>query len=231
MFLIDQPFIDAYLQVDQVQEWLDRFSVEADEEIVYQKWLRQSIPKRAILDYLYGFLLGSEDSYRVLDVGGGVTSLSAVLARRHQYSLVDLLAHQHERQIEDLLASFPGFTFFKGDWAAFSPGEYDYVIANDLFPNVDQRLELFLERMLPCTRELRLSLTISDSPRYYTTRRVDADEILTLLAWNSRFLGVVLDSYSSRIAGYEPKIWSEPRTSLFSNGREVCLVTLRGDLA
>jgi hypothetical protein len=230
MFFIDQRFLDAYLQEDKVQEWLNRFSVGADEEIVYQKWLRQSIPKRAIFEHLYGDLLQCEDSQRVLDVGGGVTSLSVTLAERHRYSLVDILAHEYERRIEDLSALFTSFTFFKGDWATFSPGEYDYVIANDLFPNVDQRLELFLEKMLPCTRELRLSLTISELPRFYTTRRVDADEILTMLTWNSRFLRVVLEPYSSRIVGYDPKIWSQKRNSVFPNGREVCLISLRGEL-
>ena len=54
------------------------------------------------------------------------------------------------------------------DWLSFNAtGQFDVIIANDVFPNVDQRLVLFIEKFLPATQEIRLSLTYYNELRFY----------------------------------------------------------------
>jgi hypothetical protein len=113
-------------------------------------------PKRKVYDKLYEPLY-HKWGLTVLDVGCG--EIDPELTKRHDYTGVDLSAGL--------------------DWYEFSPDKYDLIISNDLFPNVDQRLELFLDKYVPCCDEMRLSLTYHNEPRWYRTRRVDGGEMLT----------------------------------------------------
>lgn len=230
MYLIDQYAIDDYLKDDRTARWLDQFSEDGDEALVCQRWLRQTAPKRAIWSHLYGDLLEPGECRRVLDVGGGITALSAELARRHDYLLVDLLAHDDLPSATGMACRAARDFIFPQDWYNLEPSQYDLVVANDIFPNVDQRLELFLKLMLPQTRRLRLSLTFYESPRFYITRRVDADEILCMLAWNSEQLRHTLEKYAERIVGYDACVFDRQPASVYPNGRQVCVAEMRGDL-
>jgi len=108
------------------------------------------------------------------------------------------------------------------DWYDFNPDRYDVIIANDIFPNVDQRLELFLEMYLPRCVEMRLSLTYFDFPKWYRVKRVDGDEILTMLQWSKKQVLDALNGYTAlSIVEYEGE---------FENRRSVLLVSLKGGL-
>jgi hypothetical protein len=114
------------------------------------------------------------------------------------------------------------------DWYQFNAkGHYDVVIANDLFPNVDQRLELFIERFLPLSSEIRLSLTYYHYPRFYAVKRLDADEILCLLAWDGEQVRHTLGKYVDYIEAPDLGVLLKDCPSLFANGRQVCMVSLR----
>lgn len=117
------------------------------------------------------------------------------------------------------------------DWATLEVAHYDLVIANDIFPNVDQRLEIFLERFLPCTKRMRLSLTYYDKPRFYMTRRIDADEMLCMLAWNGEHVASVLKKYTAKIIDANFEIFLRPVQSVYPNARQVCLVDFIGGFA
>lgn len=174
------------------------------------KWLLDSPPKRAIYDNLYGDLLKTNSSKRILDVGGGFCSLSKILIEHHDYHLLDIMAHDND--VDDL-----GDFLIKEDWYKFVPDKYDIVIANDLFPNVDQRLELFLEKYLPMTKEIRMSLTYYNTPKFYTTKRIDADEIFCQLAYDGRQVKYILEKFFD--GNFEELLLELP--SLFSNGRQI----------
>ena len=117
------------------------------------------------------------------------------------------------------------------DWYEWQGKQgFDIVIANDLFPNVDQRLELFLGRMLPMCREIRMSLTYYNRPRFYMTRRIDAEEFLCMLAWNGEMTRNALMKYASRMSQPDFGILLSNEDSAYSNGRQVCLVRMEGDL-
>jgi hypothetical protein len=94
-------------------------------------------------------------------------------------------------------------------------------VANDLFPNVDQRLDLFLKMYLPVCSVMLLSLTTSDC--WYETKRVNADEHLFQQSWNDTFLCSTLKKYGFALDTTHGK-------SIFPNGRKVWAVSIPGGL-
>ena len=230
MLLITSPALERYLLDDVTTRRLDAASSAEDESLVCQQWLRQTPAKRCIYEKLYGDLFRLSERRRVLDVGGGLTSLTRQLAHQHDYELVDLLAHDNRAAVDRLAEQVGRNVVFVDDWFNLPPREYDVVIANDLFPNVDQRLGLFLQTLLPRTVNLRLSLTWYSSPRFYMTRRIDADEIFCMQAWDEHQVLRTLDQFSSHIVSFDPAVFHVPHESVFPNGRRVCVVEFEGGL-
>jgi 2-polyprenyl-3-methyl-5-hydroxy-6-metoxy-1,4-benzoquinol methylase len=228
MHRIGRRELDAYLLDDRFGEWLDRSELPAERELTCQQWLRATPPKRYAADLLYGDLLTSK-GLTLLDIGGGLTSVSRVLAMRHRMTLVDLMAHDGDECVRHFQHECPQLDILTMDWFTASlAGPYDVVVAADLFPNVDQRLELFLERILPLTRELRLSLTVYNQPRFYLTRRVGADEVLNFLAWNGRATKAALKPYEQLIESPDFATLDNEDDVVFANGRQVIMLRMRG---
>jgi hypothetical protein len=224
--LIDTRIVAEYAQRDWIRDRLDAASVRWDEELTCQRWLRQSMAKRAVFAELYGDLMQSQGR-RVLDVGGGVTAFTREFSSRHDYTLVDLMAHDSE-MIEEAQAMLPSSRFIAEDWFATPVNQrFDVVIANDLFPNVDQRLERFVEKFLPYCDEMRLSLTYYPDGRWYTTKRVDADEIFTVVAWNGERTANALRTFAQHVVDANWDLLATPMESPYPNGRQVCLLRLR----
>jgi len=228
MYLLNKYLVDEYLKKDLVSDWLSAFSKALDENLVCQRWLRQTPAKRFIFNEMYGDLLTGDQQLRVLDVGGGLTGMTGVLSTRHKYILADLLAHDDLNLALAMKEQCQSDFIRAQDWATLEADSYDLVIANDIFPNVDQRLEFFLQRFLPQTKRMRLSLTYYDDPRFYMARRIDADEMLCMLAWNSEHLMSVLKKYLTHIVGANFDVFTRPEESVYPNGRQVCLVEFVG---
>lgn len=89
MYLVNQNKISHYLIDDYVSSWLDQYSVASDEDLVCQRWLRQTPAKRFVFNEMYGDLLTGDQPLKVLDVGGGLTGMTRVLSTRHDYVLAD----------------------------------------------------------------------------------------------------------------------------------------------
>jgi hypothetical protein len=224
--------LDAYCREDRIARLLIEESQPGDDLLAVQRWLRATPAKRLIYQMIYGDLLDRR-GLRVLDVGGALSSLTRRLAAFHRYELIDLMAHDAPQCVASFRASLPRLSLRLADWwNCVLDGSYDLIIANDLFPNVDQRLELFLERMLPLAGEIRLSLTYYNRPRFYMTRRVDGDEMLCILAWSGRQTAEALTPYAERIVFPDfAQFTDSDAPSLFANGRQVSIVALRGDRA
>ena len=223
--------LQAYMAEDRIATLLADCVQAGDEILASQKWLADSPAKRFLFDEIYGDLL-ERSGLRVLDVGGGLTSLTRRVAKGHRYELIDFFAHDGPATVAAFLSSAPDLTIQEADWAeANFEASYDIVVANDVFPNVDQRLVPFLERTLPVCRELRMSLTYYNEPRCYRARRVGADEILSVLAWNGTMLSHAIAPYLARIERPDTSVFEADDDWIFPNRRQICLVTLNGDLA
>lgn len=231
MELVTVEAVEAYQRSDQIDRMLDACSAADDELLTCQRWLREAPVKRHIYQRIYSDLLMPGAQQRCIDIGGGLTALTGQLATRHDYTLIDLFAHDDAPGLARLRQKAP-FTVHLDDWYdAKIDGTFDLVVANDLFPNVDQRLELFLRRFLPVTRRLRLSLTFYPQPRFYRTKRVNSSELLCMLAWDGPQTARVLAAFADRIERCNFGLFDQPVASCYDNGRQVCLVELRGDLA
>lgn len=165
-------------------------------------------------------------------LGGGYNALTKILAANSEYTLLDIMAHGGSEYIEKVSKKY-NIKWLKTDWYTTKQMEdYDIIVANDIFPDVDQRLELFIERMLPHCRQLRLVLTYYNKPCFYTTKRIDDSEIMTFLSWDGEITALKLRKYFGRSNADENELnyMAGNFDSIFYNGRQVSYITIRGEL-
>ena len=223
--------LQTYLQDDWIMDMLVENLKESEREIRTNQWLMEMDNKRLIYSDVYGDLLKTKSELKVLDVGGGYNSFTKVLAAHTQYTLLDFMAHGGGSF--DEIAVRDGMRWINKDWYKVPDiGSFDIIIANDIFPDVDQRMELFIERMLPHCSELRLVITYYNSPWFYTTKRVDDAEVMTFLSWDGEITGMKLKKYLTRLDATEADIEMMRHTnkSIYRNGRQVAYTVVRGDL-
>ncbi len=187
--------LENYLKNDWILKELSKYP--QDDNYLSQKWLLDMPEKRMIYADVYGELLNSEGK-KVLDIGGGFCGLSRELSKRHDYTVVDIIEGK--------------------DWSGYIlDGEYDFMIANDLFPNVDQRLKKFLEIYKPHAKKMILTLTCHEGDKFYRVKRLDVDEVLTVVPWSAAFTSLIIGQDLPTQA---------PEFSVFKNGRTVYRVDL-----
>ena len=114
--------------------------------------------KRCIYDLLYKDLL-NQQAFTSTDVGGGMSSFACSVLFV-TFEVLDLFHHDSKESLINIQKHFPSVKFTNNDWNEFEfMNDYDVVIANDIFPNVDQRLDEFIEKFSSHTKEFRLSPT------------------------------------------------------------------------
>jgi hypothetical protein len=228
MRLVTSSFVNEYLKQDNTKYWLDQYSDSGQETLICQQWLRSSAAKRCIYESLYGDLFKSPKKTRILDIGGGLTALTPILAAKHDYRLVDLLAHDSLKHANQMMDAVKRNFVSVEDWATLKKSRYDLILANDIFPNVDQRLQGFLETYLPQATEIKVLLTWYETPRYYSVKRTDGEELMYMLAWNGKQLQGVLEEFSASISSPDLSIFKRATESVFPNGRHTCIVKFNG---
>ena len=224
--------LKEYLRNDWIIELMRQNSNEQEQEIRTNQWLMNMDNKRLIYADVYGDILHKKTKRRVLEVGGGYNSLTKVLASHSQYTLLDFMAHGGGGYISKMSEQYH-INWLGQDWYELKNMEdYDLVIANDIFPDVDQRMELFIDKMLPHCRELRLVVTYYNAPWFYTTKRLDDSEIMTFLSWDGEITAMKLRKYvhRSNASEYELDAMKMNHESIFRNGRQVSYIVIKGDL-
>lgn len=234
MITFNQEQLKTYLIDDWILRMLGEYEVQGEKEIRTNQWLKDMDNKRLIYSVVYGDLLRGKSGKKVLDVGGGYNSLTKVLAENSEYFLLDFLAHGGENYVSTNYNRY-NINWLGEDWYVNKNQDerFDIVIANDIFPDVDQRMEIFIDKMIPLCKELRLVLTYYNEPKFYTTKRVDDKEVLTFLSWDGEITSLKLMKYRERFIDtrneeIEAMKWN--KESIFRNGRQVSYVILRGDL-
>lgn len=222
--------LKEYLQEDWVERFLLSRADDLPGSLTCNQWLLDSPPKRFLFSALYEDFANGFTG-RVLDVGGGLTAFTPFFANHFDYELLDLMHHDDPQLVRSMTESVPKGAVHTLDWQEFVPrGNYDVVVANDLFPNVDQRLGDFLDKFLPLTSEIRLSLTYYNNRRCYKVKRVDGEEIFFMRPWDGYRLSRELLLFEDRIVEPDFDFLELDEPSLFPNGRQVCVVTIKGDI-
>jgi len=232
MIWVTKQAIERYSRRDMVQAAMNAMIESAETRSTCHAWLANSLPKRFIFNKFYGDLLADGKRRSVLDIGGGLTGFTEQLALQHDYNLVDLMAHDIESSARSIENRIGRKFLYVEDWWAYLKRDqdthWDIVIANDLLPNVDQRLVPFLDSLLPRAKKILISLTYYNDWRWYTTRRIDADEVLTQMSWDSQILSSVIERFRGQIIEPDFSGFHQELPSVYSNGRQVCLVTFAG---
>ncbi|MBI1394006.1 MAG: hypothetical protein GC152_14815 [Alphaproteobacteria bacterium] len=227
---ISPAALAKYLQADPIGSASLSLPALNGKVLTSQRWLDEIPAKRLIFHRLYADFLSTESAGSLLDVGGGLSALTPALAAGRRYVLADPLHHESEAGLAAVRQAADAFDHRGGDWFDLDPDErFDVIVANDLFPNVDQRLGLFVEWAIPRARRILLSLTYHNAPRWYRVKRVDAEEHLTVLSVDGQRTAAMLAPHADRIDGWDPSLFDANPPSLFPNGRQVVLAEIRGD--
>jgi hypothetical protein len=231
MELVDQEMLEGYLADDGVAKLYASIDPRAPaRKLQCQSWLESTPAKRMIFDRLYGDILRTPSRAKVVDVGGGLTALTPLLASKCDYFLIDPLHHDSEDDVRSATESSPKFHLDRSDWhTSQACAHAEVIIANDLFPNVDQRLALFLDWALRRAPTVRLALTFYNSARWYETQRIGAAERLCVLAFDGARTRAAMAPYAHRVRGWRPDLFEATGASVYPNGRHVILATLDGE--
>lgn len=206
--------LKEYLKDDWVLERLKKYP--QDTIFASHQWLLDLSEKRLIYADIYGDLFKSRGK-KILDVGGGFCGLSRELIKRHDYTLLDIMTHDDSKKLKNI-EKREGKFWTNSNWDEFKlDKKYDFVIANDLFPNVDQRLKKFIKKFKPYDKKIILTLTCHEGEREYKLKRVDADEIITIVPWNAAMTSIAIG---------KKLLPKKPELSIFKNGRTVYRINL-----
>jgi len=229
MFLCNREMYGEYIdRGDQVGFLLCEDAIPLDERFASHKWLKEAPEKRMIYWNMYRDIVESRN-LKILDVGGGYCSITRKFLLLNDYFLLDPMYHDDPSLLKKVEKQENKKFWINSDWKKFEfSSDFDLIVANDLFPNVDQRLEEFLEKYLPRCTEMRIALTYYNNNRTYKVKRIDADEVFHILAWDNLRLLRVLEKYKTRIEGFDPEVLLCEPESIFTNGRQVCIVKIAG---
>ena len=134
--------LEEYKKNDWILELLNKEEEEADTEVRTHQWLKEMDNKRMIYSDVYGDLLKECRELSVLDVGGAYTSLTKRMLENVDYNLLDFIAHGGENTIGAIEKRCNKEFWINSDWMDVQCEDraYDVIIANDIFPDVDQRM-------------------------------------------------------------------------------------------
>ena len=221
----DKDFLSAFINIE-------KFNPILFNNFESHLWHKKQVEKRCVYKYVYEYVLRHFPNKKesVLDIGGGITAFTTVLAAGTKYTLCEPQLTKYDlHNINTFLRKKNDkITLITKDWLTINT-KYDCIIANDIFPNVDQRLSMFLKHFIPRCKTMRLSLTYYNNDKFYVAKR-DCGEVLTVKAWDAGDLYRVLKPYEDRLLeGVELKAM-EKATSIFKNGRKVMVIKMIGNL-
>lgn len=223
--------LDVYLENDWILEKINRCENPHEQVVRTNQWLKEIEAKRMIYADVYGDFLQKENhSLKILDVGGGYNSLTKIMAQNVDYTLCDFLAHGGKEVIP------PNIRWINDEWSHYyeqliREGEkFDIIIANDIFPDVDQRMEMFIEKSLEIAKEIRLIVTFYNTPKFYLTKRIDDPELMTFLSWDGEITAIKLRKYMNQTM-FNDGLYNEminTKESVFRNGRQIAYAVIGG---
>lgn len=225
MILFSRKLLSQYKRNDVVLKFLLQMQDKNDLNFASHRWLLESPSKRLIFHQMYGDLLSSKKK-KILDVGGGYSSITKQLVQDHKYKLIDIMSHDDHKSLRKIETRLGTNFWEKRDWYDVKGKEkYDLVVANDIFPNVDQRLTEFIKKYSTLSKEIRISLTFYNKPKFYKVKRVDAEEIFFIVPWNGEQLLNVLSRFKKNITDFRDALFKSDE-SIFENKRVVLMINM-----
>ena len=222
---VSSKIINTYKNKDEIKKLLKKKETPLEKKLYCQKWLHSDLSKRYTYFKIYYDLL-KKNNLKILDVGGGLSSITKIMSVNHRYTICEIFNYDQKKQIE----YFSDATIYNGDWFSYKFEKYDLIIANDIFPNADQRLELFLIKSLPHCKKLRLTITIDNDENFYTAKRLDGNEILTQKRMNGESVYYILKKFIKGLNESHLEELSYNEDSSWNNKRQVFTIEINGYL-
>ncbi len=229
MILLSKKLFSTYMEHDSLLSVLKETEEGDDAKFNSHRLLLEAAPKRMLYFYMYGGFTISHRKNAILDIGGGYCSYTRKLLELADYKLLDPMEYDDLSSTADSI----GKDFWiRETWEDYTSSEegFDLIICNNLFPNVDQRLDLFLKKYLPHCREMRMSLAFYNTPKWYKVKKADGYD-LTVLAWNGGQVREVLQKYETSFVLVPHWELLDSTESVYEDGRQVAIIKLIGDLA
>ena len=234
LHLIKKKDLEAYKNNDIVFKELNELKISNpqyfSEKFTCNKWLLDSIEKRMMFNIIYSDIFkNKEKNLRILDVGGGINIFQKIISQNNNYSVLDIINHEDKKEAENFAKNF-NFNLIVNDWfdhLSKNKDNYDILISNYIFPNVDQRLLEFINLALKITKELRICLTYHQFLKIYKVVRKDCSEELTVKALNGRNVADILRISDLQVDENTLCSIENHTESIFQNKRTIALLKIK----
>lgn len=122
MVIYTSNMLENYLKNDWILEMMLMEEKEEDKSVRTHQWLKTMDNKRLIFSHVYGDILeqaGCEIKNKILDVGGGYTSLTRKMLVNSEYMLLDFMAHGGKEIIEKIECENKKEFWINSDWMEY----------------------------------------------------------------------------------------------------------------
>jgi len=209
-----EPDLQSYLEDDWV---LSKLQELREPLYLSDNWLKNIPAKRMMFSSLYKDLFQQTADLKCLDIGTGQTSLLPKVNTDVKLIFLDPLPPA--LPMTD--------NYHVGNWESshLLEKEFDWelITCNDVFPNVDNRIVRFLERALPRTQKLLMTLTAHSPEKEYLSLTKSDGEVLSWQPWDSEILLYKLGSFFGIDFWKNPELYDSNPT-LFNDKRSVYLL-------
>ena len=201
-----------YIGAENLNLGIDsNFEIDFKENNTIDNWYKKSDAKKFVISKSLE-LISAINPSTMIEIGGGFTSFSTHLANNYSYINYDLLDHYAGTQE-------PPNWLRNYDWRKIVDLNADLILVLDVFPNVDQGLEEFMNKVKDGTKVI-MTITLRENQKQYLTKRINENEYLTLVSWNIRMLSTAISEKTINLL----KSKKGELTSGFPDGRDVWLL-------
>jgi len=197
------------------------------------EWLLKLDWKIPVSGLMFDDLINTDKKQKILEIAGSLSWFTLELLSKHDYTLIEKGFHENLSDYKNMQDIVEHKFVILEDWYDFNITEnYDLIIANDLFPNADQRLYEFIDKYIDFAKNIRLTLTYSENT-FFEVKRLESGETLYMRPWGLRnikdFFNFLYESYN--ITTDHAEIFAEIKYQnlkdiVFQNNRNILFLEL-----
>ena len=163
------------------------------------RWLLDLKWKIPVAGMMFDDVLNQKQKLDILEIGGSISWFTLELLKNHNYQLIEKAYTDSKINYNKVQKLAKKDFVVIDDWFNFKiEKNYDVIIANDIFPNVDQRLDFFIEKVIGNSTNIRILLTyFNDS--FFEAEIKHSKETVIIKPWSildiKRFIDDIYDKY------------------------------------
>jgi len=160
-------------------------------------WIKKSIEKKYLFNFFYNNKIFLHK--KILDVGSGSALIRKFLIKKNQLDIKSIdFEINFKNNKKNKIIDFDN-DFFSLKKKGMLEKHYDAIFANDIFPNVDNRLEEFILTAKTLSPNLILSITIHPYNKFYYCKIIKSGEIITYAPMNKEKILFILKKFKNNV--------------------------------